>query len=120
MARERGWALGIVVLDEGGHPVYLFRMEGAAFPRVDFAREKAMTSLLTRRPSGVLLDRVLAGGTNLLTIPGYVAMRGGLPIVVEGRVIGAIGASGATAEEDEQCVARGIEAVFGRSATGLE
>ncbi|MGC4027545.1 MAG: heme-binding protein [Steroidobacteraceae bacterium] len=114
MAADKGWSLAVVALDEGGHILYAFRMEGGNYARLDFATEKARTALLTRRPSGDLLDRMQSGKEPFLfSIPDYVGMRGGLPVVSEGRVIGAIGASGAKPEEDEACVKAGIDALTG-------
>lgn len=113
MSAANGWPMAVVALDEGGHVLYAFRMEGAAYARLDFAAQKARSALLTRRPSGVLLDRMLNGETNLLSIPDYVGMRGGLPVVAEDRVIGSVGASGATAQQDEDCVKAGIDALTG-------
>lgn len=119
MSAEKGWQMAVVALDEGGHVLYAFRMEGANYARMDFATHKARTALLTRRPSGALLDRMQSGNENfLLSIPDYVGMRGGMPVVSAGRVIGAIGASGATAEQDEACVAAGIEALTGPESAG--
>lgn len=112
MSAENGWPMAIVALDEGGHVLYAFRMKGANYARMDFAMEKARTALMSRRPSGDLLDRMQSGNENyLFSIPDYVGMRGGVPVVVDGRVIGAIGASGATAQQDEDCVKAGVALV---------
>jgi uncharacterized protein GlcG (DUF336 family) len=114
MSAEKGWPMAIVALDEGGHVLYAFRLEGANYARLDFAMEKARTALMSRRPSGDLLDRMQSGKENyLFSIPDYVGMQGGLPVVSGGRVIGSIGASGATAQQDEDCVRAGIEALTG-------
>lgn len=106
--------MAVVALDEGGHVLYAFRLEGASYARMDFAMEKARTALMSRRPSGDLLNRMQSGKENyLFSIPDYVGMQGGLPVISGGRVIGAIGASGATAQQDEDCVKAGIEALTG-------
>ena len=115
VARKNGYPpLAIAVVDEGGHLVYFVRHDEARYAMVDFAMEKAVTALITRSPSKRTMDRMLMGETHLLSIPNYVGMQGGLPIMDRSRAIGAVGVTGATAQQDEDCARAGIEAVVGQ------
>lgn len=119
-ARERQIALSFVVVDPGGYLVAAARMDGAAFITIDVARGKAYASAATGGQSGA----VLAGRYNdnpmvwaNLSAMGHGApllpARGALPIFVEGKFIGAMGASGAPSEVDEAAVAHAIQSIGG-------
>lgn len=112
-ALKNGWNLVIVVLDSGGHPVLLQRMDNAQIGSLEVARQKAYSAVAFRRPTKAFEDLVAAGGANLriLRLEGAAPFEGGLPIVLEGKIVGAIGVSGATSQQDGQVAKAGADAV---------
>jgi glc operon protein GlcG len=110
-ATTNGWKLVIVILDDGGNLLYLQRMDGAQLASLQVAQAKARTALLYRRPTKEFADRMAAGNTPL-AMPEVMPLEGGLPIVVDGQVIGSIAASGATGAQDAQAVQKGIDALM--------
>jgi glc operon protein GlcG len=112
-ANKNKWNVVIVVLDSGGNLVTLHRMDGAQFGSIDVAREKAYSAVAFRRPTKAFEDALGQGGANLriLRVPGASPLEGGLPIVVDGKLIGAVGVSGVLATQDAQIGRAGIEAL---------
>jgi len=112
-ARKNNWNVVIVVLDSGGNIVMIHRMDGAQFGSIEVAREKAYSAVAFRRPTKVFEEAVGQGGVNLriLRLPGASPLEGGLPIVVDGKLIGGIGVSGVVATQDAQIGRAGIEAM---------
>ena len=106
-AEAEGFAMSIALVDEGGYPLALQRMDGAGLMTAKVATEKARTAALIRAPSGRLADR-LAAEPALLRLTDYLPMAGGLPVTIEGRCVGAIGVSGGTPAQDEQVGAVGL------------
>jgi len=107
------WAVVIAIVDTGGHLVALERMDVTQYGSVDVALGKATTSAAFRRSSKAFQDLVAAGGEGLrtLSLPGATPIEGGLPLIHEGRIIGAIGISGVTSVQDGQ-IARAGAAVL--------
>jgi glc operon protein GlcG len=100
--RPEGWPCVIAVVDSGGLPILLERMDDAAVPAgVDLAPGKARTAALFRRPSAALEDAINGRRPAALSARGFVFMRGGVPISVNGQIVGAIGVSADTPEHDE-------------------
>ncbi len=99
-AAKNKWTVVIAIVDEGGSLVYLEKMDGTQLGSIDVAQGKAATALRFKRPTKVFEDAVVGGRTPILSLPGVVAVEGGLPIVVDGAFIGAIGISGAKSNED--------------------
>ena len=112
-ARRNGWNVVIAVVDGAGHLVLLERLDNTQVGSVEVARGKAWTSAAFRRPTKAFEDMVAGGGSGLrvLTLPGVVAAEGGLPILVDGKLIGAIGVSGGTSQQDGQIAAAGAAAL---------
>jgi glc operon protein GlcG len=112
-AKKNNWNMVIVVLDSGGNVVALHRMDGAQLGSIEAAREKASSAVLYRRPTKVFQDLVGQGGPNLrlLRLPGASPVEGGIPLVVDGKIIGAVGVSGATSEQDAQTAKAGADAM---------
>lgn len=108
-ARRNGWNVVIAVVDGAGHLVLLERLDNTQVGSVEVARGKAWTSAAFRRPTKAFEDMVAAGGAGLkvLTLQGVVAAEGGVPIVLDGKLIGAIGVSGMTSQQDGQIAAAG-------------
>ena len=90
----------IVVLDDGGNLIYLERMDGTQLGSIEVAQEKAKTALKFKRPTKAFEDVVAGGRTAILSLPGVVAIEGGLPLAVDGVIVGAIGVSGMKSSED--------------------
>jgi len=110
-ARTNHWIVAIAILDDGGHLLHFVRMDGATPANAAIAVEKARTAALSRRTSGNWEERVKSGRISMLKMPGILPVQGGVPIVVEGTCVGAVGVSGAQSHEDEQVALAGIRAV---------
>ena len=112
-AKKNKWNVVICILDSGGNIVILSRMDGAQFGSIEVAHEKAYSAVAFRRPTKAFEDAIGQGGANLrvLRLPGASTFEGGLPIVVDGKLIGAVGVSGVTAPQNAQIGRAGIEAV---------
>src|SRR5256886_13583490 len=100
-AKKRGATAVIVVVDDGGHLLLLERLDDTQVASVEVGIGKARTAAIFRRPSKVFEDQVRDGRVAALTLPGATPLQGGVPIEFEGKVIGAIGVSGNTPQEDE-------------------
>lgn len=101
-AKKNNWNVVIAVVDDGGHVILLERMDGVQIGSIDVAVRKARTSALFRRPTKVFEDAVAGGRNALITLDGALMLEGGLPIIADGKVIGAIGVSGVTSQQDGQ------------------
>lgn len=111
-ARAEGWPCVIAVVDSDGLPIVLERMDDAAVPAgVELAPGKARTAALFRRPSAALEDAINGPRPAALSARGFVLMRGGLPISVNGRIVGAIGVSADTPDHDEVIANAGLAAL---------
>jgi len=110
-AKKNKWNMVIAVLDSGGHLVMLERMDGTQLGSIDAAKDKAYSAVLYRRPTKVFQDLVGQGGPNLrlLRLAGASPLEGGIPIIVAGKIVGAIGVSGATSEQDAQVAKAGAD-----------
>ncbi len=113
-AVRRGSTVVIVVVDDGGHLLVLHRLDDTQVASVEVGIAKARTAAIFRRPSKVFEDQVKNGRISALALPGAVALQGGIPIVHHGRVIGAIGVSGNTPQEDEDIAKVGAAVVSDR------
>lgn len=109
-ARKNNWQVVISIVDTGGHLVMLQRLD-AQNASVDIATGKARTAVNFRRPSKALEDSLAANGSALriLAVPGVTPLQGGLPIVVDGKIIGGIGVSGVLASQDEIVAKAGLD-----------
>lgn len=106
-AKKRGATVVIAVVDEGGHLILLERLDDTQVASVEVAIGKARTAAIFRRPSKVFEDQVRNGRVAALALPGATPLQGGVPIIVDGKVIGAIGVSGNTPQEDEDIAVAG-------------
>ncbi len=113
-AKKNNWNMVIAVVDAGGHLVLLQRLDNTQFGSIDIAREKAHAAAAFRRPTKVWQDLIAQGGANLrlLNLTGDAGvLEGAVPIVVDGRVIGGIGASGGSSAQDHQVSLAGADAL---------
>ena len=105
------WAVTVAIFDDGGHLLYLHRMDGAAPSTVEMAIGKGRTSVLGRRESKVYEEIIKQGRTAFLSAPLVSMVEGGVPIVVDGEVVGSIGVSGVKSEQDAAVARAGIAAL---------
>jgi len=111
-ARNHNWAVSIVVVDDGGHMLAMQRLDGAAPISAYIASEKARTSSLGRRESKIYEDMINNGRYSFMTAPVLQGMlEGGVPVVVNDQVVGAVGVSGVKSTEDAQIARAGIAAL---------
>lgn len=113
-AHTKGIAITVSVVDDGGHLIYLARLDHVASGMTDAAIMKAQTAANYGLPTRMLEDAVAQGHVSYLNLPGVLPLEGGLPILIDGRVIGAIGVAGAQSSEDDAAIARAGLATFAR------
>ncbi len=110
-AQQQGWAVAIAVVDDGGHPLALERLDGCAPIGAYIATEKARSAALGRRETKGYEDMVNGGRSAFLSAPLITSLEGGVPVLVDGQVVGAVGVSGVKADQDAQVAKAGIAAV---------
>lgn len=111
-ARKNNWNVVIAVVDTGGHLVSLQRIDGTQYASVTVATQKAQSSVAYRRASKVFEDAVKVGGNpQLAFLPGAMPVEGGLPLIMDGKIVGAIGVSGVTSAQDGVIAKAGAESV---------
>ncbi len=111
-ALAHAWAVSIAIADDGGHLLWLQRLDGAAPVSAEIAAAKARTAALGRRESKVYEDMINQGRTSFLSAPLLQGMlEGGVPILVDGQCVGAVGVSGVKSSEDAQTARAGIAAL---------
>jgi len=110
-ARRNDWTMVICIVDDGAHPICFERMDGTQIASVTVAQDKAATAVRFKRPTKALEDAVAGGRIVVMKLGGATPIEGGLPIVVEGQVVGGIGVSGGTSSQDGQVAAAGVAVV---------
>jgi uncharacterized protein GlcG (DUF336 family) len=112
-ARKNSWNVVIAILDSGGHLVLLQRLDNTQFASVEVAQQKAYSAVAFRRPTKVFQDGVAAGGEGLriLKLAGATPVEGGLPLIFDGKLVGSIGVSGVTSQQDNQIAKAGADAL---------
>lgn len=108
-AMKNNWRVVVAIVDDGGHLIYLQRIDETQSGSVEIALQKARTAVSFKRPSKVFEDILVSGRMAILGLPGVIPSEGGLPLTVDGKVIGAIGVSGATAPQDGQIAKAGAD-----------
>ena len=101
----------IAILDDGGNLIYLERMDETQIGSIEVAQQKARSAVSFKRPTKVFEDAVAGGRTAILKLPGAMPVEGGLPLTVDGKIIGAIGCSGGTGAQDGQTCQAGVDAM---------
>ncbi|MBM4264289.1 MAG: hypothetical protein FJ145_23055 [Deltaproteobacteria bacterium] len=107
-ALKRNATVVIAVVDDGGYPIVLKRLNDTQVASVDVGIGKARTAAIFRRPSAVFEEQIKNGRVASLVLPGATPLQGGLPLIHEGKTIGAIGVSGNTPQEDEDIAKAGV------------
>lgn len=109
-ARKNKWNVVIAIVDDGANLVYLQKMDETQIGSIEVAQEKARTAVKFKRASKVFEDAVKNGRQVVLKLPGALPIEGGLPLMMDGKVIGAIGVSGVQSNEDGIIAAAGVAA----------
>jgi uncharacterized protein GlcG (DUF336 family) len=110
-ARRNKWVVSIAILDDGGHLLHFVRMDGASPANARIAVAKGRTAAESRRASGTWQERIKSR-PELMQMPGILPVQGGVPIIVAGSCVGAVGVSGVQSHEDERIAQAGIDALL--------
>lgn len=110
-ARKNGWNVAIAIVDVSGGLILFHKIDETQTGSIAVSQGKARAAALFKRPSKAIEEAIAAGKYPFLTVEGIVPMQGGLPVVVEGKVIGAVGVSGVTSAQDEQVAQAAIGAL---------
>jgi uncharacterized protein GlcG (DUF336 family) len=104
-AQKNGWLMAVTVVDPSGELIFFEKMDGTQFGSIDVSIAKARSAARFKRPSKVYEDGLVAGGIGLraLKVPGAMPVEGGVPLLENGKIIGAIGVSGGQSPQDGQC-----------------
>jgi glc operon protein GlcG len=110
-AEKNHWNMAVAIVDTGGNLVYYEKMDNTQLGSAKVAIEKAQCAALFKRPTKAFQDTLAAGGDGLrvLSLQGVVASEGGIPLVMDGKIVGAIGVSGGTSPQDGQCAKAGAD-----------
>jgi glc operon protein GlcG len=111
-ARKNSWAVAVAVVDPSGNLVYYEKMDNTQLGSANVSVDKARSAALFKRPTKAFQDALAAGGEGLriLRLQGVTPVEGGLPLVLDGKIVGGIGVSGATSAQDAQCAKAGADA----------
>jgi glc operon protein GlcG len=110
-AKKNNWYMAIAVVTIGGYLTYFEKLDGTQLASVKIAEHKARVAATFRRPTKVFQDGLAAGNTFLLTLDDVIASEGGIPLVVDGKIVGGIGCSGGTGAQDGQVCQAGANAL---------
>ena len=110
-AEKNHWNMAVAIVDTAGNLVYYEKMDNTQIGSANVAIEKARTAVLFKRPSKAFQDALAGGGDGLrvLSLKGVTAIEGGIPLVMDGKIVGAIGVSGAASAQDGQCAKAGAD-----------
>jgi glc operon protein GlcG len=117
-AGKRGATVVIAVVDDGGQLILLERLDDTQVASVEVGIGKARTAAIFRRPSKVFEDQIREGRVAALALPGATPLQGGIPIIIDGKVVGAIGVSGNTPQEDEEIALVGASVISDKKISG--
>jgi uncharacterized protein GlcG (DUF336 family) len=112
-AHKNGWYVAAAVVDTHGELVYFVRMENTQHGSTHVSQEKARAAAQFKRPTKAFEDAVKGQNVNVLGLPGAVPLEGGIPILMNGKIVGALGVSGGTSAQDGQCAQAGVNAIAG-------
>ena len=111
-AKRNEWPVVIVIVDDGGHLLYLQRLDNTQFGSINVAIEKAHAAIAFRRPTKIWEENIAQGQLRYLNLPGTLPIEGGLPIVINCQFAGAVGVSGVRSFQDAQIAQAGIDALL--------
>ncbi len=107
--KKNGWNVAAAVVDPAGELVFFERMDNTQSASIVIAQEKARTAAKFKRPSKALEDALAGGRQAILALPGATPVEGGIPLIIDGKIVGAIGVSGVTSPQDGQCAQAGAD-----------
>jgi glc operon protein GlcG len=112
-AAKNNWRVAVAIVDPSGNLIYYEKMDNTQLGSANVAIDKARSATLFKRPTKALQDTLAAGGEGwrILRVQGAVPVEGGIPLVMDGKIVGAIGVSGATSAQDAQCAKAGADTV---------
>jgi glc operon protein GlcG len=112
-AHKNGWTMAVAIVDPGGNLVYYEKMDNTQLGSAKIAINKARSAALFKRPTKAFADRLAAGGAGagVLAIEGAVPVEGGVPLMIEGKIVGAIGLSGDSSDHDGVCAQAGADSL---------
>jgi len=110
-AAKNNWTVAVAIVDPGGNLVYYEKMDNTQLGSANVAVDKARSAALFKRPTKAFQDALAAGGDSMrvLSLKGAVPIEGGIPLIIDGKIVGAIGVSGATSAQDAQCAKTGAD-----------
>ena len=113
-ARKNNWSVVIAIVDSGGHLVMMQRLDNTQIGSIDIAQQKAATAVHFKRPTKAFQDLIAQGGANLrlLRVTNASPLEGGVPVLVGGAIVGGIGVSGVTSQQDAQIAQAGADALL--------
>ena len=111
-ARKNNWTVAVAIVDPSGNLVYYEKMDNTQLGSANVSVDKARSAALFKRPTKAFQDALAAGGENLriLRLQGTIPVEGGFPLLLDGKIVGGIGVSGATSAQDAQCAKAGADA----------
>jgi uncharacterized protein GlcG (DUF336 family) len=109
--KKNGWTVAVAIVDPGGHLVYFERIDGTQVGSSRVSVEKARSAVEFKRPTKAFEDGIAQGRLGILSLSGAVPLEGGVPLVVDGKIVGAIGVSGANSQQDGVCANAGLAAL---------
>lgn len=112
-AAKNHWNMAVAIVDPSGNLIYYEKMDNTQLGSANVAIDKARSAALYKRPTKALQDALAAGGEGwrILRVQGAVPVEGGIPLVMDGKIVGAIGVSGATSAQDAQCAKAGADVI---------
>jgi len=110
-ARKNNWTMAVAIVDPGGYLVYFEKMDNTQLAGAKVAIDKARSAALFKRPTRVMQEMLASGGAGVrvLRLRGAIPVEGGLPLISEGKIVGAIGLSGDSSENDGRCAQAGVD-----------
>ncbi|TMQ04102.1 MAG: heme-binding protein [Deltaproteobacteria bacterium] len=112
--RKNGWTVAVAIVDTAGDLVYFERMNDTQVASSQVAQDKARTAVRFKRPSKAFEDALVGGRLAVLGLPGVTPLEGGIPLIVDGKIVGAVGVSGVTSQQDGVCAQAGADVLARR------
>lgn len=109
--KKNGWTVAVAIVDTAGDLVYFERMDDTQVASSHVAQEKARTAVRFKRPSKAFEEAIAGGRLAVLGMPGVTPLEGGIPLLVDGKIVGAVGVSGVTSQQDGVCAQAGVDAL---------
>jgi glc operon protein GlcG len=109
--RKNSWNVAVAIVDVAGELVFFERIDNTQAGSIVVAQEKARTAARFKRPTKAFEDALVGGRQAILGLPGVTPIEGGIPLLVDGKIVGAIGVSGATSAQDGQCAQAGVDSL---------